>query len=204
MLEWLFGKREDVLKEETKRGFELVKKDITSISGWIKHLDSEDKIQKRDILDIREDMSTMKEEVENLKNIISMMNEVKIKQPFKTPVRVFDKQTVVSPVQTSVQTSVQTPELNQFSITERAIIWVLINTDMNLSYEDIAAMLGKEKSTIRGQINSIRSKSEGLIEELIEKNGKKRVFIPLQIKEKMLKKPKVRVNSNKKERKKEE
>ena len=57
--------------------------------------------------------------------------------------------------------------------------------------------MGKEKSTIRGQINTIKSKSEGLIEESIEKNGKKRVFIPEEIKEKMLKKQKVRVSESK-------
>jgi hypothetical protein len=64
---------------------------------------------------------------------------------------------------------------------------------MKLSYDDLAAMLQKERSTIRGQINTIRQKSEGLIEESIEKNGKKRVFIPEEIKEKLIKKQKVRV-----------
>jgi len=72
---------------------------------------------------------------------------------------------------------VQTPKLDHFSITERAILWVLLNTDMKLSYDDLAAMLGKERSTIRGQINRIKQKSE-IIEEQIEKNGKKRLFIP--------------------------
>ena len=53
-------------------------------------------------------------------------------------------------------------------------------------------------------MNAIKQKSEHLIEEIIEKNGKKRVFIPENIKEKMLKKTKVRVKNNKKpERKKE-
>jgi hypothetical protein len=58
-------------------------------------------------------------------------------------------------------------------------------------------MLGKEKSTIRGQINAIKQKSE-VIKESVEKNGKKRLFIPEEIKEKMLKKAKVRVSSSKK------
>ena len=72
-----------------------------------------------------------------------------------------------------------------------------------LGYDDLSAILGKEKSTIRGQINAIKSKSEGLIEESIEKNGKKRVFIPDEIKEKMLKKQKVRVLGSKESQKKE-
>ena len=64
---------------------------------------------------------------------------------------------------------------------------------MRLSYDDLAAMLGKERSTIRGQINSIKQKSESLIEENIEKNGRKRVYIPENMKEKIIKKTKVRV-----------
>ncbi|MEK6906551.1 MAG: hypothetical protein AABW81_02935, partial [Nanoarchaeota archaeon] len=110
-------------------------------------------------------------------------------------------QTGVYAVQTGVQTGVQTPNFNQFSTTERAILWVLLNTDMKLSYDDLAAMLGKERSTIRGQINSIKQKSEGLVEEVIEKNGKKRVYIPEELREKLVKRSKVRVNKGKKEEK---
>jgi hypothetical protein len=72
---------------------------------------------------------------------------------------------------------------------------------MKLGYDDLSAILGKEKSTIRGQINAIKAKSEGLIEESIEKNGKKRVFIPEEIKEKVLKKQKVRVSESKNSKK---
>ena len=68
------------------------------------------------------------------------MNEVKTNRPFKTPKQVLVKQTSVYPVQTSVQTGVQTPDLTNFSVMERAIIWILLNTDMKLSYDDIAAM----------------------------------------------------------------
>jgi len=117
---------------------------------------------------------------------------------FKTNKQLSNKQTAVYAVQTGVQTGVQTPKLDQFSITERAILWILLNADMKLSYDDLAAMLGKERSTIRGQINTIKQKSENLIEETIERNGKKRVFIPENIKEKMLKKTKVRIKGYKK------
>ncbi|MEK6829935.1 MAG: hypothetical protein AABY15_07485, partial [Nanoarchaeota archaeon] len=110
--------------------------------------------------------------------------------------QVFNKQQGVYAVQTGVQTAVQTPKLDQFSITERAILWVLLNTDMKLSYDDLASMLGKERSTIRGQISRIKQKSDALIEEITEQNGKKRVFIPENIKENMLKKTKVRVKKD--------
>ncbi len=192
-----FTRKKEVekIKEDTKNSFESVKKDITAVSGWIKHLDSEKEIQKKDIIELKEDLSTIKEELEGLKNILSMMNELKTNSLFKTPNKVFNKQTAVYPVQTAVQTAVQTPNLSQFSITERAILLVLLNSDMKLSYDDLATMLQKERSTIRGQINTIKQKSESILEESIERNGKKRVFIPEEMKEKLLKKQKVRVKN---------
>jgi hypothetical protein len=199
---WFSRKKEiNNLKKDAKSSFDSVKKDINAINGWINFLESEKNNHKKHIEDIREDLSSIKEEISNLKNIISFMGEVKINQTSKTHKQLFNKQTAVYPVQTAVQTAVQTPNLSHFSITERAILWVLLNTDMKLSYDDIAAMLGKERSTIRGQINTIKQKSENLIEEEIERNGKKRVFIPEEMKEKMLKKTKVRVKEREKDNK---
>ena len=202
MFGWIFRKKEiKRVEEDTKKSFESVKKDITSISGWIKHLDSEKNLQKKEIEDLKDILSSIEEEIGGLKNIVSVIGELKPNRLFKTPKRLSNKQTAVYTVQTGVQTGVQTPNLDQFSITERAILWVLLNTDMRLSYDDLAAMLGKERSTIRGQINTIKQKSEDLIEEVIEKNGKKRLYIPENIKEKLLKKTKVRVNSKQKKKK---
>ncbi len=202
MFKWFSWKKESKkIKEETKTGFELVKKDIASVTGWIKHLDSEKNIHKRDIDQIKEDLSYIKNEIESMKSIISIVSEVRPKQVFKTQRALLDKQTPVYSVQTGVQTGVQTPNLEQFSITERAILWILLNAEIKLGYDDLSAILGKEKSTIRGQINTIKSKSEGLIEEAIEKNGKKRIYIPEEIKEKMLKKSKVRVGVSKNKKK---
>jgi hypothetical protein len=190
-------RRLDRIQEDTKKSFELVKKDISSVTGWIKHLDSEKNIQKKELDELKSNVSSINAEVEGLKNLISLIVDSgtnrSFKQSFKTNPRVFSKQTGVSPVQTDVQTSVQTLELNYFSITERAILLVLLNTDMKLSYEDLAAMLGKEKSTIRGQINSIKAKSESLIEETIGINGKKRIYISEKVKETLLKRAKVRI-----------
>jgi hypothetical protein len=196
----LFSGKKEVkqLKEDTKTGFEAVKKDISSVTEWIKHLDSENNSVQESLKELKDILSSMNEEIEGLKNVVNIMNEVPTNRVFKTPVQKKDKQTAVYAVQTGVQTAVQTPNLEQFSITERAILWILLNTDMKLSYHDLAAMLGKEKSTIRGQVNSIRQKNEGLIQEQVEDNGKKRVYIPEEIREKMLKKTKVRVKKSKK------
>ena len=192
---WFFGGKREIekLKEDTKKSFESVKKDITAVSGWIKHLDSERNLNRRELDALNESLSSIEKDVEGLKNVISMMNELKVGGMFKTTKQVFNKQRGVYAVQTGVQTAVQTPKLDQFSVTERAILWILLNTDMKLSYDDLASMLGKERSTIRGQINRIKQKSEVLIEEIMEQNGKKRVFIPQNVRENILKKTKVRV-----------
>ena len=87
-----------------------------------------------------------------------------------------------------------------------ALLWALLNANdgMKLSYDDLAALLGKNKSTIRGQINAIKQKNEGLIEEIRESNGKKRLYIPEKAKNFLLKSVKVRVKSNKKSQKAQE
>lgn len=203
MFGW-FNKKRDVeqLKDETKKGFDAVKKDISSVSEWIKHLNSEQHDTEKDIEEIKEVLSSIHLEIEGLKNVLSVMNDFKSKQAFKTPSSLSNKQPAVYAGQTGVQTAVQTPNLEDFSLTERAILWVLLNSDLKLSYDDIAAVLGKSRSTIRGQINTMQAKQEGLIEEIVEKNGKKRMFIPGNIKEKLLKKQKVRVKNSKKPKKK--
>jgi len=202
MFGWFFKKKEvENLKEDTKRGFESVKKDINSVSAWIKHLESEKNLQRMEIEEIKNILSSVNNEIDGLKNVVSIMNELKPKGKFQTPKQLFDKQTGVYAVQTGVQTAVQTPNFDQFSVTERAIIWVLLNSEIMLSYDDLSALLGKERSTIRGHLNRIKQKSNGLIDESIEKNGKKRVFIPNELKEKLLKKVKVRVKKGKKTKK---
>jgi|SaaInlV_200m_DNA_2_1039689.scaffolds.fasta_scaffold04263_5 chromosome segregation protein len=201
MFGWIFKKKEVAsIKKETKQGFESVKKDMNSIGEWIKHLNSEKDSQKEELREVKEILSSINEEIEGIKNIVSIMGEIKKPGLFEKNKQLFKQQTAVYAVQTAVQTGVQTPNLGLFSLTERAIIWVLLNTDMKLSFEDIGSILGKEKATIRGQINHIKQKSE-VIEEIIEKNGKKRVFIPENIKKIMLKKAKVRVEDKGKAKK---
>jgi DNA-binding FrmR family transcriptional regulator len=208
MFEWLFGNRYKELDEKTQKGFDAVKKDVDTVGKWIKHLDEQDK-QLFDSLNlIKGELSSIREEIEGLREGVSLgVEDQKNKRVFeKMPV--VGKQTAVEGVLNGVQTGVQTGNFHAFlkSLTanERLVIFTLLNSDMKLSYEDLALLLGKERATIRGQINAIKQKSESLIEEIIERNGKKRVFIPEQIKEKMQKYVKVRVRKDKKDEKKEQ
>jgi len=191
---WFFSKKVekkdlDILKEAVQTGFNSVKEDFSKTSKWIKHLDSSDKDLKGEISELYEELASVREELENMKNVLSIVGKQGV---FKQPQTVFNKQTVFKSVLNSVQTGVQTAFLDHLSTTERAIVFVLLNSDLKLSYEDLAAMLGKRKATIRGQINSIKQKSEGLIEEIIGENNKKRVFIPESMKESLLKAQKPR------------
>ncbi len=198
------AKKEDVdeLKSAVQTGFDKVKQDFSNVSSWVKHLKDKKDEQEDEISDIYEEIATIKSELENVKNIIDILGN---KQLFKQRQTVFNKQTAVDGVQTAVQTAVQnsfsSTFLENLSVTERAIVWILLNSDMKLSHKDLAAMLGKSEATIRGQINSIKQKSEGLIFEQVEKNNKKRLYIPDKFKEILLKKVKVRLKKDKKSKK---
>jgi len=202
MLEWFFGKGVKKIEEETRKGFNAVREDIESIGKWIKHLDGEDKQLFLLVSELRNEISTLKEELYGLKESLEVAEESKKIAPKFKKLPVLGKQTAVDGVQNVVQTPVQTANFYEIfkslSSNERLIIFTLMNSDLKLSYEDIGLLLGKERATIRGQINAIKQKSEGLIEEIIEKNGKKRFFIPEEIKAKLSKYAKVRVKKDKK------
>ena len=177
------------LKQAVQTGFDNAKQDINKLGVWVKHLNTADSSIKYEISELQEELSKVKSELQEVKNLLALVNERPV---FKQRQTMFSKQTNVLPVLNDVQTDVQTAYLDNLSITERAIIFVLLNSDMKLSYEDIAAMLGKDKATIRGQINTIRQKSEGIIEEVIGENNKKRVYIPEKIKEVLLRSKKAK------------
>lgn len=168
------------------------KTDVTNLSDWVKHLNDTDSGLKSDIQDIYEELSTVKTELEELKNMVSLAVNPKLFKQKQTAVGSIGKQTAVYAVQNAVQTTVQTDFLDKLSISERALVMILLNSDMKLSYEDLGAMMGKGSATIRGQINSIKQKCNGLIDEQIEKNNKKRLFIPEKLRNTLLKKVKVR------------
>ena len=190
---WKEKKEEKGLREELQKSFGAVKRDFSKVGEWIRHIDGKHAEHKDDISKLKDDLLELRAEIEDLKSALAFSEKGMFKQVFKQQQTAVDKQTDVEVVQTPIQTAVQTPFLQSLTVMERAIIWAMLNSDVNLSYEDLAALLGKDKSTIRGQINALRQKSEGLIEEITEKNGKKRLYIPEKVKEILVKSVKVRV-----------
>jgi predicted transcriptional regulator len=200
---WFFGqkKKYEKLKEEVQESFNHVKSDFNKVGDWIKHLDGKYKKQDDQIVDIQEQLLYIQTEIGDIKELISFFKP-QLTQPLSKQLpTVRDKQAMSAAVQTAVQTPVQTDILDNLTVMERAIVWALLNSEMKLSYEDLAALLGKDKSTIRGQINTIRQKNDGLIEEFREVSGKKRIYIPEEMRNKIVKSVKIRVNDPKKAKK---
>jgi len=204
MFDWIFGNKTKKLEEETKKSFSSVKDDMDKIGKWIKHLDEGDKQLFEMVSELKQELSTIKGEIGEVRESIDLAVEQRTNKQLFKKLPVLHKQTAVDGVQEAVQTPVQAGNfydiLRNLSSNERLIIFTLLNSEngMKLSYEDLAMLLGKDKTTVRGQVNTIKQKSEGLIEEIIEKNGKKRVFVPEETREKLLKYAKVRVKGNKK------
>lgn len=187
------GKRIDKLREEVQDSFSHVRRDVNKIGDWIKHLDDKKDSHDTVITSLQDDIKTLQEEIRGIKESLNFFGQGLSKQQTTTKQHPLNKQTDTKNNQTSVQTDVQTSDLDKLTVMERAVVWALLNTDMKLSYEDVATLLGKDKSTIRGQINTIRQKTPGIIEEIRESNGKKRVFITENTKLHIAKKAKIKV-----------
>ncbi len=200
-----FKRKKEVekLRVDVQKSFNSVKDDFHKIGKWVEHFDDKKKNHENEIAMVKSHLFDLQSDMDEIKDFISFFGPELSKRLSKQPQTGRDKQTAVQGVQTPVQTAVQTGILANLTVMERAIIWALINSEMKLSYEDLAALMGKDKSTIRGQINTIKQKSEGLVEESREHNGKKRLYVPEKMKNFILKSVKVRVKTNKKSKKKE-
>ena len=225
---WFGKKKDESFKEEIKDSFAEVKTDVDKISAWINHLHTQDKKHNTKVEELYDEILKIKEDIDGIKSFISYFDSSLSRGVFKHPRTAVYKQTPVVGVQTRVQTGVQTPIFNgnfddsennyqgrfvsgrgnygsygsflkNMSASERTIVWIVLNSELKLSCDDIAALLGKDRTTIRGQLNSIKRKNESLIMEHIEKNGKKRYYVDPLIKEGLLKQLKNRVKKRKSE-----
>ena len=157
MFDWFFGRRTKKLEDKTKEGFDSVKKDFERVGAWIKHLDQRDKRLFDFLNGLKIELASVREDIDGLREGLSLVDfETKNKQLLEKSA-VLRKQTAVGGVQEPVQTAVQTGNfydiLNNFSANERLLIFTLANASegMKLSYEDLARLLGKERSTIGGR-----------------------------------------------------
>jgi hypothetical protein len=188
---WIFRAKNTIkrMEEEVRNSFDNLKNDFSKVGEWIRHFDDKISLNSEEVRSLKEHVNRLSEDLEGIKEMVAIFGRGRPKQR-QTAV---DKQQVAVGVQTPVQTAVQTSILDNLTVSERALVLALLYSDLKLSYEDLAVMMGKEKSTIRGQINAIKQKSEGLIMEFTEVNGKKRVFIPEEVAQLITKNVKVKV-----------
>ncbi|MFA5484652.1 MAG: hypothetical protein WC260_00135 [Candidatus Pacearchaeota archaeon] len=195
----MFGgkKRVEILRKEVIESFNNVKNDLAKVGKWIKVIDDKNNLNEKNNRELKEELKQIREDLEEVKGSIEFFGQGLSKQLSKHKQTSINKQQTVFPVQTAVQTAVQTVKIEKLTVMERAIIFALLNSEIKLSYEDLAAMFGKSKSTIRGQINNIKQKNVNLIEEYTEPNGKKRLFLPEKVKSDITKDIKVKIKREK-------
>jgi predicted transcriptional regulator len=217
---WFGKKKDESFKDEIKDSFAEVKADVDKISAWINHLHTQDKKHNTRVEELYDEILKIKEDIDGIKSFISYFDSSLSRGVFKHPRTAVYKQTAVLGVQTPIFNanfknlqSMQNGEygsesdfasnygsfLRGMSQTERTIVWIVLNSELKLSCDDIAALLGKERATVRGQLNSIKRKNENLILEHVEKNGKKRYYIDPRVKEGLLKQLKAKVKKRKSE-----
>jgi len=63
MFDWIFGSKTKKLEEETKKGFSAVRDDMDKIGKWLKHLKGEDKQLGEMVSGLKDQMSTVKEQI---------------------------------------------------------------------------------------------------------------------------------------------
>ena len=192
-----FWKKEDKIDKKIESlhknlgiSFDKIKNDMETFSKWVTHLEKHRTNHHSKLEEVEKRMFAMEKLLEDLRYKREFVQSQAISTNKQTAVR--SKQTAVG-VQTPVQTGVQTPDLfdledilKSLTVMERIVLWTLLNTDLKLSYDDLSVLLGRDKSTLRGQINNIKRKSEGLIIEYLENNGKKRFFVEENTKSEIL------------------
>ena len=187
-----FRKKEDNLDDKfnelhsgLKTSFSNIKRDFEHVISRVDHLHSkkDEHHNKLDQLDKR------------LREIEVFFEIMKEKEGEILHKSMLSKQGVQTGQTGVVRTAVQTPvfqtgflgKLKSLTPTERNLVWSLINTDLKLSYDDISVVIGKDKSTVRGLMNSVRRKYDDIVSDVVEENGRKRFFIEEDIKSEVMK-----------------
>jgi len=203
MVWWLFRKKRDVeiekkfsdLHNALDNSFVNIKKDVHDISKWLHHFKGKHDVHEKKFSLINYRISNIEEALEEIQNSWTAVQTAiqtgelsKHEHTNTRPNGHLEASKQVSKQEKMESESLSIVErLRKLTVMERAVVWALLNTDLKLSYDDLSVALGKDKSTLRGQINNIKTKSEGLIEEYAEKDGKKRFFISEKSKSELLK-----------------
>ena len=175
-------KREEIhgrinsLNDSVTASFSRIKGDMGHIGKWIKHFNEKHSGHEEEIKLLHERMSNIEKQLEGV--------WTRVQTAVQTGSASKRARTDSRPKQMSVQEKIES--LKKLTMMERSIVWVLLNTDIHMSYDDLVVVLGKDKSTLRGQINNIKQKNEDLVCESVERDGKKRFYIEEKVKNNIL------------------
>ncbi|MFH1332180.1 MAG: hypothetical protein ABIH63_02745 [archaeon] len=186
-----FKKRDDAAHEKIgdlnkKLGFSFtnLKKDMDAVNVWITHFTEKHEKHEDRFENLHKRLDKIEGDMEEIKGVWT-----RVQTRVQTGVQTRVQRTDVRLKQMSVQTNTL-EKLKNLSVMERGLIWILLNSDAKMSYEDLCMILGKNKSTLRGQITNIKLKSPDLVKEVVENDGTKRFYVEEKVKEEILKKPK--------------
>jgi len=172
------------INDSLKNSFSKIKEDMFSLSSHVENLHD----YKKNHSELIENLDSRIKILENfIEDVLTNQALVQTESLSK------QTQTNVRPKRTSVLVQTEVLEsLKRLTPMERSLVWALLNTDLKLSYSDLARILGKDESTVRGQVSNIKRKTDSLVLEKSENNGQKRFYIEERVKNKIMKKYKVK------------
>jgi len=165
------------LHKSLNGSFSNIKDDLSDVSKWLGHFKDKHNDHNKQFEIVNYRLTNIEEVLEELKDVWTRVQTA-------VQTGAVSKQTQTDscpnsrPKLSKQQKNWTTLDvIKNLTMMERAVVWSLLNTDLKLSYEDLSVALGKDQSTLRGQINSLKTKCEGLIQEYVEKDGKKRFYV---------------------------
>lgn len=184
---WFFKKKDDTVHKKIDdvnksltSSFSNLKKDMSEVGGWISHFKNKHDNHDNNFEELRLRVANIERDLEEMKTTWT-----RVQTGVQTRVQTRVQKTDVRFKQMSVQANTL-EKLRNLTVMERGIIWVLLNSDTKVRYEDLCLALNKNKSTLRGQINSIKLKSPELVKEEVENDGTKKFYIEENVKSEII------------------
>lgn len=175
----------DTFSKKVKNSFINVKNDMQKILEWISFLKINYEKSENRLSEIEKNLENMKIRILNLEED---KNRAAVWTADQTAVQTaVQNWTAVRPKQTAVQKEVGDLEkyFNGLTWREGELLSILLNTEREMDYNDLCEMVGRDQSTLRGQVNKIKIKYPGAIEETVTNKGKKSFSMNQELKEKI-------------------
>lgn len=176
-------KKIDDLHQSVSFSFSNIKRDMDSVGNWITHFNEKHERHDENFDKVHKRLQKVEQELGEMKEVWTRV-QTRV-QTGQTRVQTRVGQTDVRLKQMSVQANTL-EKLKNLSVMEKQLMWILLNSEIKMSYDDLFVVLGKNKSTLRGQINNIKLKSPDLIKEAVENDGTKKFYVSDNVRDQIL------------------